>query len=967
MRKLLLFVVAILTAAITVASAEYGGPPTPQSVGFEFVNVRPAAAGDTLSFSDAVMTSSSAALASASATFTAADVGKRVLVQGAGAAGVPLSTTIAAYVDAHDVTLTDAASTTPQPGALSAVPATTQSGAGSYAPGDTLTCSGGTGTACVLGIFATQLTSAARNADGSGGTAGACVLTGTTGTGDALFSINATITAGAISALGSIKNSGSYIVNPTNLSAEPVTGCGLVGATLTIKMGVNRVSVQTAGAYSVKPSNPVSTTTSGSGTGATLTVTFATAGVFTYGTDDTAAITAAINTANASFAAGFAKNVYFPAGNYFITAALPQFSGPNGAIGDGPHISNLVIDSSVTGDIFSWTDAGFLSSLPSNGPTMVTVSSQQSGPQVSDISIIGTLGASNTQNAFMFYDRTDKLAMHDVTVDYLHGTCLSVGTTQNQTSAWLREGYIDNVEFRNCGTSSLPSALITSAGTGDATNNVNGHNWRIIFPAGGGGLVINNSNTHLGVRHILIDGLMLHGIQAPTTPVTADLMTIGDGTLAGVVSDVNITKLVGNAAYTGQYTVTTTAPTAGTQPYDIKLEGSITSGARGINIAAGRNVRLQFQNISTTGTNITVGASPLVGAGIQIEPGPTASAFTYSIDTTSASNVSRPVTVPVGSGLLTVPQFSLSNSLSSLAWTTSGLGFIISPGTYTDTSSSGTVASIYAHKIGAPVLAASSSVTCTACATLDIEPPTGGTNVTITTASALRLGGRLDMAGAAIGSAANISSSNTAAFLLSNNTASSTQPTLSPNRNSTTTGWGAASSGAIDGIVGGTDVFRLGTGSHAYAIAFGTAAANETGYVCYLSSSTPANELLLDTVTCLASLEEFKNIQPGGMQGALGEVMQMHPFWYTWNQKTHPTTDRHVQPGLGAHAMEKIDPRLVTYDSHGKLKGVRYDQMSAVLVAAIQEQQHEIIWLWLAIAGLGGWCVFLPIRRRKSL
>lgn len=191
-------------------------------------------------------------------------------------------------------------------------------------------------------------------------------------------------------------------------------------------------------------------------------------------------------------------------------------------------------------------------------------------------------------------------------------------------------------------------------------------------------------------------------------------------------------------------------------------------------------------------------------------------------------------------------------------------------------------------------------------------------------------------------SAANIANTNAAGYELLGGATSATVPVLIPSKAATTTGWGSSASGAVDGVVAGTNIFRLGTGSHAYAIAFAGAAANETGYLCYNSASSPANEILLDTVICLASLEEYKNILgPIKPDYALSATMKMDPFWFTWNQKTHPSGDTHEQAGLGAHAMEKIDKRLVTYDSKGHLKGVHYDEMSAFLVADIQALEAE--------------------------
>lgn len=72
---------------------------------------------------------------------------------------------------------------------------------------------------------------------GTGGTAGAQTITGTTGTGTK-FQASVTVTAGAISAINSITVQGSYTVLPTNPTAEPVTGGALTGATVSLVMGI---------------------------------------------------------------------------------------------------------------------------------------------------------------------------------------------------------------------------------------------------------------------------------------------------------------------------------------------------------------------------------------------------------------------------------------------------------------------------------------------------------------------------------------------------------------------------------------------------------------------------------------------------------------------------------------------------------------------------------------------------------
>ena len=83
-----------------------------------------------------------------------------------------------------------------------------------------------------------------------------------------------------------------------------------------------------------------------------------------------------------------------------------------------------------------------------------------------------------------------------------------------------------------------------------------------------------------------------------------------------------------------------------------------------------------------------------------------------------------------------------------------------------------------------------------------------------------------------------------------------------------------------------------------------------------------------------SSLRKYKkNIRTLGL--ALPEVMKLHPVSYTWKATGQK------QIGFVAEEMEQIDPRNVEYDK-GKLVGVQYDHMVALLTKAIQEQQKEI-------------------------
>lgn len=77
--------------------------------------------------------------------------------------------------------------------------------------------------------------SATKVADGTGGTNGNQTLTGTTGAGTK-FQANALIQGGVIQSINNVALRGFYTSPPTNPAAEPVTGAGLTGAQLAVRV-----------------------------------------------------------------------------------------------------------------------------------------------------------------------------------------------------------------------------------------------------------------------------------------------------------------------------------------------------------------------------------------------------------------------------------------------------------------------------------------------------------------------------------------------------------------------------------------------------------------------------------------------------------------------------------------------------------------------------------------------------------
>lgn len=120
-----------------------------------------------------------------------------------------------------------------------------------------------------------------------------------------------------------------------------------------------------------------------------------------------------------------------------------------------------------------------------------------------------------------------------------------------------------------------------------------------------------------------------------------------------------------------------------------------------------------------------------------------------------------------------------------------------------------------------------------------------------------------------------------------------------------------------------------------------TSSAAQTGTVC----SGAGGVLSVDTTTtCLLSDGRHKmNVEP--LDGGIGEIMQLRPVSYDLKPDVNPT---HLgrQVGLIAQDVMDIDPRLASVYQAGPDKGtpsgVRYEQMVALLVTGMQEQQREI-------------------------
>lgn len=119
-----------------------------------------------------------------------------------------------------------------------------------------------------------------------------------------------------------------------------------------------------------------------------------------------------------------------------------------------------------------------------------------------------------------------------------------------------------------------------------------------------------------------------------------------------------------------------------------------------------------------------------------------------------------------------------------------------------------------------------------------------------------------------------------------------------------------------------------------------TSSAAQTGTVCW---TTGTGKFTVDTtVGCLTSIMAAKNITEHlSPRNALDIVSRLDPFAFRY-KKGWGDSGQYEQFGFGAEEVMQVDERLVGRDPEGKLSGVRYQEMTAVLAGAIQQLQLEV-------------------------
>lgn len=96
--------------------------------------------------------------------------------------------------------------------------------------------------------------------------------------------------------------------------------------------------------------------------------------------------------------------------------------------------------------------------------------------------------------------------------------------------------------------------------------------------------------------------------------------------------------------------------------------------------------------------------------------------------------------------------------------------------------------------------------------------------------------------------------------------------------------------------------------------------------------------------SCSSSQRYKQNVQP--LRGGLSLIGRLRPVTFDWKER------QEADLGLIAEEVGQVEPLLVTRNRDGVIEGVKYDQLSVVLINAVKEQQQEIEQLRAAKAEL---------------
>jgi len=229
--------------------------------------------------------------------------------------------------------------------------------------------------------------------------------------------------------------------------------------------------------------------------------------------------------------------------------------------------------------------------------------------------------------------------------------------------------------------------------------------------------------------------LALSGLGASSLNLGSNALTITASNINTTGTGINGTAIGATTASTGAFT--TLSATGTSTVVAINASGAYTQSGSGANTFTGAttfsaaSTALTVTNTASVGTLIVASGGASITGGINNNTG--------GITNTGAVSGATSITA---SGTAQVNKIVVTGNASSAAWTVNGIALQAAASTYTDTSSSGTVAANVASAFGQPTFAATSATTYTDAATVYIAgAPIASTNVTETNSWALLVSG----------------------------------------------------------------------------------------------------------------------------------------------------------------------------------------------------------------------------------
>ena len=169
--------------------------------------------------------------------------------------------------------------------------------------------------------------------------------------------------------------------------------------------------------------------------------------------------------------------------------------------------------------------------------------------------------------------------------------------------------------------------------------------------------------------------------------------------------------------------------------------------------------------------------------------------------------------------------------------------------------------------------------------------------------------------------------------------------------NNTTIGWSAqvgagylsfATALGSGAVVNTSDTIQLGRSTDQVRVSGRLNVADDltvTGTITFASLGSAGSTDLCrngssQISTCSSSLRYKTGVQP--FLSGLDVVRRLRPISFSWND------DGLRDVGFGAEEVEKVEPLLVTRNAKGEIEGVKYKQITTVLINAVREQQQII-------------------------